>query len=241
MWLLGMLSYNERVTIADVHVVGAEKVSKEHIERAFDATLYDGAHPLFSRANIFLYPRKRIAAELLYDFPRLQSVSVGRASLLSQTVVVTVEERVPRHEWCNGACYLLDEDGFIFAPSSGEAGGYEFSGGLLPGEEPIGQHFLRSRLDSVVSFLDELERAGFTARGATVENEKDLSVELAEGLVLKVSFDSDLDQTLRNFELAVVSEALSGRLDELEYLDLRFGNRLYYKFKGVSEEVSVTE
>ena len=237
-WVVGLLSYNTRVTIADVHVSGAKEVSSQNIERAFDAALHDGTHPLFSRANIFLYPRKSIVSDLLQKFPRLESVSIERTSLLSQAVVVTVEEREVQYEWCDTEkCYLMDGDGFIFAQSFGGTGEYVFRGGLFPGENPIGQVFLRGRLSDITRFLNELGRAGFTPRGATVENEKDLTVELAKGFSLKVSFRADLITTLKNFELAAVSEALTGRLEGLEYIDLRFGNRLYYKFRG-AEEVS---
>ena len=234
-WGVGLLSYHSRLTIAEIQVEGAKDTPTSAISDAFNTALHDHAYHLFSRANIFLYPRTMLSGALLNDFPRLDSVSISRASLLSQAIIVTVHERDAQYEWCNdGGCYLVDASGYLFAPTVGASDRYVFRGGLFPGE-PIGQTFLQGRLRSVTQLLDVLSRAGFSPRGATVESEKDLEVELQKGFALKFAFDADFHAAARKFALAAASEALARRLGDLEYIDLRFGDRLYYKFKGGEE------
>ncbi len=253
-WGAGVLSYNERLVINSVRVLGVSTVDSRQVETTFETGLNDGGYHLFSRSNIFLYPRAQLAKKLLTDLPRIKSVNISRESLLAQAVTVTVEEREARYVWCNiEKCFFMDGDGYIFAPleantvteipandqpltgfaESAETHNiqYTFKGGLVSKESPIGQTFLRGRLSDIVQLLQRLEAAGYAPNGATVENESDFSVDLKQGFYLKVSFDAEASDVVRNLELIVSTDALRGKLDRLLYVDLRFGNRVYYQMK----------
>jgi len=41
---------------------------------------------------------------------------------------------------------------------------------------------------------------------------------------------------VKNLELVLSSDVLKGKTDALEYVDLRFGNRVYYKLKGQKQQ-----
>ena len=77
-----------------------------------------------------------------------------------------------------------------------------------------------------------LRDAGAAPLGAQLENETDISVPLADGYYIKASFGEDPSELTKNLALILSSDAIKGKIDELEYIDLRFGNRVYYKFKG---------
>jgi len=234
---LALVSHHDRFAIRDVSVRGAAALPAGDLQAAFDESL-DGGFQLFSHRNIFLYPRQHITQELLRRFPRLESVTLSRESLLAQAVVLSVHEREARHSWCDaaGMCFLLDENGFVFAPRNTEAMSYRFQGGLIA-EEPVGQTFLRGRLADVVALLDALKAAGFAATGARVENESDMTIPLEKGFYLKASFKTEPYKMVKNLELALSAEALRDKTAALEYVDLRFGNRVYYRFSGqVAEE-----
>ena len=168
---------------------------------------------------------------LVRDFPRIRQVTVSRPSLLAQAVVVAVQERQPYAKWCDGACYLIDAAGFVFAEAGSETPTlpYEFRGGLSRDHAPVGQWFLRGRLAEAVGLLDRFAAAGYAPAALEVETESDFTLTLGSGLELYMPFDVDAASLLHRFEAAVESEALAGRLGELQYIDLRFGNRVYYK------------
>lgn len=228
----GWLSYNERLIIADVSVQGAKSLNPEAVKTAVDSNLHDGKFHLFSRSNIFLYPKSELADALRTELPRIKSVAISRESLLAQAVIVSLEERQPRHRWCNvESCFLMDDDGYIFADAAGEDVAYEFRGGLLPTEPPIGQTLLRGHLRDVLELLSLLKNAGHTPVSVTIENEKDMSISLESGFYLKVTFASDASDVVKNLELILTSDALREKQNSLEYVDLRFGNRVYYQSK----------
>lgn len=228
---LGAATHVERLTINDVSVSGAQAVAPEALVASVNAGLSTETFKLFSRENIFLYPKGAIEDALARDFPRIKDVALSRPSLLAQAVVVAVEERTPYAKWCVSACYLMDSGGFVFAESTGEATtiGYEFRGGLAKDRSPVGQWFLRGRLPEAVAFLDKLGVAGFKAVAFDVGTDKDFSVMLEGGTMLYLPFGSDTDALLRNLVTTVETDSLRDRIGELQYIDLRFGNRVYYR------------
>lgn len=232
-WGLGVLSYNEHLVINDVAVQGASAIDPRLVETTFETGMNDGAYHLFSRSNIFLYPRAQLTEKLLADLPGIKSVTISRKSLLAQAVTIAVTEREARYEWCNtDTCFLMDADGHIFSERIGSHEvQYTFTGGLASQESPIGQLFLRGRLSNMILLLQRLEAAGYAPNGATVENEKDFTIQLKNGPYLKVTFDSDAADIVHNLELILSSDGIKGKLDSLEYVDLRFGNRVYYQMK----------
>jgi hypothetical protein len=234
-WGLGFLSHHERLVINDVHVQGVEVMSPDVVKAAFEAKLNEGTDRLFSSANMFLYSRRAIEEGILKAFPRLKEVSVTRESLMAQVAQVAVEERKARFRWCKEfACYFMDETGFVFAPVdtvTKVATPYVFRGALIPNQEPIGQMFLRGKLENVEDIFSELTLAGFTPDGAEIENDTDMRVPLVKGFYLKVAFNSDPHDVAENLRLITASEALQGKLGQLEYVDLRFGNRVYYQLQ----------
>ena len=230
-WGMHLLSYVPWVTIASVSVEGEKTIAEKNVQDSIATTLYDDAFHFFSPANIFFYPRTALEEKLSTEFPRFGSVSVARASMLSQAIVVTVEERKAEYRWCNTACYLMDSEGFIFAADDGSVqGGYEFGGALLP-EEPIGQRFLFGRLKTIVTFLDELKALGLAPVGVFVENDKDFTVRTQHGYTIKAGFELDPQKVAKNIALVRASDSVKDSESNLEYIDTRFGNRVYYKMR----------
>lgn len=191
-----------------------------------------------ARDNIFAYPKEELRAGIIRSFPRLKSVRIGRSGVLTTTLIVNVDERLPFATWCSDGdvrtCYVLDESGLLYAPA-------EFSGtpavpylffGAVSAENAIGSVFLPGKLESVRDLLQRMSAARFIPVQVRALDDKDYSVVLQNGFTIKVSFGQRVDTTVHNLELVALSEALRGRESELEYVDLRFGNRVYFKFKG---------
>jgi len=229
---LSVASHMEKFAINTISVTGAEQLSSDALSASVQAGLQDGGFRLFSRKNMFLYPKKTIESELSATFPRIKGVSVARESLLAQAVVVAVEERKSFAKWCDASatCFVMDESGFIYAPL-GETPmtPYVFRGGLIPHVDVVGQFFLHGRIRGIVSLLADLEKEGFKARGVTVDSEKDFTILLEGGPYLLASFEMVSGDIIRNLKTALEADSLRGKMDSLEYIDLRFGNRVYYK------------
>ena len=91
-----------------------------------------------------------------------------------------------------------------------------------------------------IALLQLLGQNGYEPTGATLLNKQDFSISLAEGFSIKVSFGQDGGAIVKNLQLVLSTGSLQGKRNELEYVDLRFGNRVYYKMKE-GEETSATQ
>lgn len=230
---LAALSHHSRVSIHTIEVSGVEKISPEEVRAVAARVLDDGLFHLFSQSNIFLYPKKDLDAELRSAFPRIHDISITRDAFFGQTLRIDIGERAAFAIWCSSECFLMDRGGFIFARAEGlTESGYAFGGGLDESRSPIGQTFLYGHLKESLALLSLLERAGYAPRGLTVESEQDFSVLLIDGFFILATFEEEEEKLVRRLALALSSDALRGKEADIEYVDLRFGNKLFYKMKG---------
>lgn len=245
------LSYRPEVSIQEMTVNGANDVSADAVRTYVQSTLDDGKLHIFSNRNIFLYPRATLEKALITAFPPVKEARMSRPSILATTLTIDIKERRPFALWCPttfltaneegpASCYRMDDTGFIYIEGqrgSPTISGYVFAGGIASSTEtipvsPIGETFSPTHLPGLVALLDTLGQAGFGAVGATVDNPQDFSVHLSRPYFVKASFGSNPGTLVRDLQLVLSSEALKGKEAQLEYIDLRFGNRVYYKFKG---------
>ncbi|MBI5457347.1 hypothetical protein HY971_01300 [Candidatus Kaiserbacteria bacterium] len=240
-------SYLPQFNVSGISVVGAKGMKEEHVKRFVETVLDDGAYHVLSRRNIFLYPQVELE-KAIASFHPVKSVHISRPSVFATDIVITIEEREPFARWCTGIqqgyCYLMDASGFIYAPM-GWAGTatsstqYVFAGGL-PAQEvtatstyPLGESFVQAHLPGMLSLLKLLGQAGLTPLGAHVDNDQDFFVQLGEGFTIKASYGADANTLVKNLQLVLSSDVLKDKRDKLEYIDLRFTNRAYYKlFSG---------
>ena len=254
---VSFVSYLPRFSIQTIDVKGAKEVAASSISTYVETELSRGSRPLLSRRNIFLYPRASLEKAVTDNFLRIRAAAISRPSLFAQTITVLVGEREPYARWCPSTsaedrwgeeCYLMDDGGFIFSQASTSTDAirtpYVFTGALGTSTPSIGQRFLPGRLAGVLALLDRLGQAGWGAESVSVENERDFEIRLsvmsgsekAGGFAVRASFGNDGEAIVKNLELVLSSDVLRGKESELEYVDLRFGNRVYYKLKGEENE-----
>ena len=87
-------------------------------------------------------------------------------------------------------------------------------------------------MDGILALLQLLQESGFRSIGAEVENAHDFSIPLENSFSIKASFGANAEDLIKNLMLVLESERLKGRETDIEYIDLRFGNKVYFKFKG---------
>lgn len=260
-WALSYVSYLPRFTVSSITVVGTQTVSPRLVQAYAETQVHDGTHPFLARDNIFILDKKALARDIVGYFPRIKSADVSRESILATAVTITVTERQPFALWCSQVddCYLIDDTGFIFtqAVMASSTDKYVFEGGLpaqagmatssdsttstgsgqasSPQANPIGQTFAPGHMPGILVLLQMLSQAEFTPEGATVENDQDLTIPFTVGFYIKASYGIDATELVRNLQLILSSDVLRGNLARIEYVDLRFGNRVYYKLKGENE------
>lgn len=235
-WAVSVATYAPSLLISRFDVEGISTLSPGLVEAAAQTALYDGSWYIAPN-NLFVFSKEKMTAAIK-ALPRVKTVSVSRASMLAQAVTITVEERAPYARWCvDTECYLLDDDGFIFARDMSETRAVEtfFSGGFATGTSPIGKTYAEGHFLLFRDLIRNLEEKHYRARTLALEEGKDFSAVIASTqaassspFTIRASSDVDAKTLVRNLELALQSDTLRD-VRALDYIDLRFGNRVYFK------------
>lgn len=238
------LSYSPRFHIQDISVTGAVNEPTEDVANLARGMLQARDTGFISGATIFTYPKDDIAAALVRTFPRIKSARLVRAEPLATALTIEVQERSPYARWCAGAsadtagsdCYFMDDSGYLFTEAASSSTPlpepYVFEGGVASSSMPIGQSFVPAHLPGIVALADLLGQSHFSVERIVIGSDTDFTVYLAEGYSLKLSYGANPASLVRTLSLVLSADALQGHQGDLEYVDLRFGDRIYYKLKG---------
>jgi hypothetical protein len=239
--ILAWLSHLKSFALDSVVVTGNIGVDSNDIQTIAEKDLAGSYLGLFAKSNSFLFQKNKIENDITHAFPSISNLQV---STKAHVLEVNIAERKPAYEWCTGmpasteskSCFFMDENGFIFshAPQFSGNAYFIFYGGLST-DNPIGMTFLSpAELKSFAQFKSDLDLHGITIVSLLV---KDIGVrevyllkqgkiiykEHEDPLILAASIEL-LKRDTKLFNLHATST--------LEYIDLRFGNKVYYKFIG---------
>ncbi len=242
-------SHLPRIQLETVTVSGNKVVDTEDVVDHVQALLSGKYLYLIPHRNAFLYPKEKILGDLAHSFPRFKSVGVYRTD--TNTLAVTVTEVRGRALWCgekmadDAPCYFTDETGKIVSEAPMYSGNVypRFFGGMIPAgfDSVLGQMFTdQTTFEDLLSFEIRVEELGFQVKGIVIgEREEDsLVIDLGAGRTAPVRFlkTADLRVLAGNLAAALKNPEVAKSMKEskasLEYFDLRFTNKVYYKFSS---------
>jgi len=233
------LAHVKRIRVTEVAISETKTVSAAGVEAAVRKELTGLLWFVLPRDNVLIYSQKNIEGRVLREYPAIKSVTVSLKNF--HAIEVKVVERIPVALWCGQAmstdssnpCFFLDESGFIYelAPEySGDAYVRWYGETSLP--NPPAQYIRTDVFRALVSLLAQLNIEAGEPRQVIQDVTGDVRVSFAEGFDLLFTLMQKTDEVLANLRAAKSSDVLQGKqLSGLQYLDLRFGNKMYYKFK----------
>ena len=219
-------------TINKVSISGNNRVSNKQIESVVATQLAGVRAYGIYKGTILTYNEAGLIETLKYQYPLLRDVQVKISGINELSLEVT--ERIPVALWCREVeCYEVDQDGYIF--NKVKEGSIlklvEYSGGMTG--DVLRQHLLPNDFTKVQAFVSAL--IGNGSRVVSVHilpNERELRIKSLNYPELRVKIDDDLDKVLAYLEVTLASTDYKAYVSEVSmpgYIDLRFGNRVYYK------------
>jgi cell division septal protein FtsQ len=227
--------------VTTVTVNGTQVADPEEVA-AFVKSGIEGRYlfSLMPRRSILLVHPKHIARQVHAAFPRFKEVHVQRSAMNALTVDVSEYKGV--YLWCEHGetevCSFMDERGIVFAAAPyfsgdaylkifvGERGAYPFT--------PISTQQL-----ALVTMLDEKLRAiNIDPVDFYFNGEHELVIDFSHhGDRAKIFIDPtrDVESALEALFSALRTDPLRAHYADssqvLQYLDLRFSNKVVYKFQ----------
>ncbi|HEY4494225.1 MAG TPA: FtsQ-type POTRA domain-containing protein [Candidatus Paceibacterota bacterium] len=234
---LALVSRIGKLQLSNVEISGNKVVESKALEDSIRNEISGKYLWLFPKSNFILYPKSKIKENLAVNFKRLKDVSVSTKN--PTTLQVNLSEREGKYTWCGGEpnveaekCYFLDESGYIFDEAPYFSGSVYFK---FYGKK--GDYFAPGNWAKFMGFKENLEKMGIKPTSLYMKDDGDSEVYL--GLSGKpkilIKTDSDLNKMAENLQAALSTQPLQNdfvkKYSSLEYIDLRFGNKVYYKFQ----------
>lgn len=220
------------VRISQVEIFGADQSFAKYAHAAMEGS-YLGIVP---RNSTFLYPARAIRAAIMREHPNVAAVSIFRKGLTGLSIKVS--ERVGIARWCGKAptpgveeyCYVFDANGLVFAPADQSAApinSFTLYGPLRDdAQEPLRAELASAEnLPSTFDFARQLDTFGSAVTRVVIRGDE-VDQHLESGT--RVTYVLGNEQ---NAFTALVSarENLNLADGSVEYVDLRFGQKMYVK------------
>jgi|SRR3989344_1135434 len=219
--------------IMEISLSGFERVAPVDIEVKIQDDLRGSLLLFLPRSSYFLFDSAASAEKILKDFPRLESVQISKE--FPSKISVVAKEREFWAIYCageSGRCGYSDRTGFVYeeAPvSTGsliltvfrDTGGVQIPSQTLP----------RALVEKFILFSELLksetkeEVESFILSGGL---DDEFRARVRSGFFLYVKRDDDFAGVVKTLKIFLEKE-IGEKKRSLEYVDLRFGNKIFYK------------
>ncbi|MCE9628588.1 MAG: FtsQ-type POTRA domain-containing protein [Candidatus Vogelbacteria bacterium] len=243
--------------IQEINIVGNKVVKTESLMSLTEKRLAGNYLFVIPKNNNFLFSPFYLGQNIIKNFPDIENVTVQREGFTK--LEVKVSERSPKLLWCLSAvegdeCFYADKTGFLFAPAPNFSDNILFKVYGLIDSDPIGGRPLSAeRFSGLLSIIDSLpglvKSAGITPavpRRLTIDRAGDCRVLISGSNTTASSTTAgtwtivfnqtqDLPTLASNLNTVFATPEFQADLisadHQLDYIDLRFGKKVFYKFK----------
>jgi len=230
----------ESIQIRENNIIGTNIIDKNEILEEVQDSLSGNYLWVIPKSNTFLYSVRKLNDILIEKFPGIFSLDVSRDGL--KKISIKIEERKPEALWCKDSqeseipeCYFVDVTGRVFAKAPFFSGNVYFVyKGVLNNENPLGAQIFNSQDFSIFqSFIKQIEsKLNLSVIGVEIKDKEDFDLQLSSGSRVLLNRGTSYEDMYNNIYSVVKSERFStSSLDNLEYIDMRFGNKIYFKTK----------
>ncbi len=234
------------IQVADIIISGNKKTQSgliknavlENINKEF---LSVGGWTLKSE-SIFLVDADALNKEILSKFPLIENLKIDKS--LPHTLILGITERKPVAVFCpfmdaltnenQGRCFLIDQNGIIFESISAPVQDMAIvrqlieKGSVFSGEKAVDENIMAAISKINKSLKDNFK---INVKDALITSPVRLDIITSENWQIYFNLDKgfNIDLQVAKLNLLLKDEILPEIRQNLQYIDLRFKDRAYYK------------
>jgi cell division septal protein FtsQ len=244
--IIYILFYSKFFTIKNIEVSGNTNINAAEVINIINKQLQKRRFLFFKQSNIFLVNKSKIEKRILENYV-LDKIKIRRK--FPDTIKIELFEKLSSIVWLTGEqAYYVDLQGIASSHVNNQQINQAQDGqvdvlrhkiiaqnlplvydlesrGVAIGERVASQKVI----DFIIKLVENLEKLinyeiayyNFNARSREVE------AVTTEGWQIKFSIDADLNSQLDNLMLLLQEKIKNPR--DLDYIDLRFGERVFYR------------
>lgn len=226
------LLFSPRFAISDVSISGNTKIPTLALEyeaqKDVTKNLISLGNITMVSRNFFLFDSKKLAANILKDFPHAKEAKVTKK--LPREVSIVIEEREAFAVFCEGQdnCFFIDEAGIIFEETSQVEGlmtmSKEFTKEAMLGKNVVST----SIMEAILRIKNELEN-NFKIGVSEVLLNDILVFKTSEGFKLSADSASDMNAQITKLNVVLRDQIPVSSRKDIQYIYLQYKDKAYYK------------
>lgn len=221
------LFFTDYLKIKNIDISGNSRISSNEIAGIANQELSSNFLGVIPK-NILLADLKKIDDEIIRKFPLVSKADVKRK--LFNSLSVNIEERTAVALWCKDQdCFSIDKEGVVFEKGGESSFIIRENNDINIGENVISE-------DSLKNILEIYNKV----REVSI---KEISISDAGKITAKTSYgwniyfsEGDIASQIVNLNLVLENKIPPESRGNLEYIDLRFGNKVFYKSIGAENK-----
>jgi hypothetical protein len=234
--------------IKNIEIRGIETLTNEEIIPMINESLLGNYLYSIPRTSLFFYPKHEIQSTILDKFKKINTLEIHLVSW--NTLRLDIAEREAKAMVCDGFddnsnCFLVDKTAYIFDKSS-DSTYFKYYMTSNATSTAIGSNFLtQEKFDGLQKLVHDIEMVGISINGLLVgdDGSYELYIENSDKSTAVVYFDdrNSFDKTTNNL-ITFWQNSLNKKIGlqtipNFDYINLRFGNNIYYLIKNESEKI----
>jgi len=217
--------------IKKVAVAGNKDVRTEEVEKLALASLTGKYFFLIPKSNFLFFKKSALSQKILADLPRVENLEISKN--LNGTLEINLQERKGDFLWCSASntCYLMSNSGLVFAEATPEeiVGKLIFRGQI--DENPLWQNFSTEKgMQNYLKAANILNSAKFQVLSITAGLPDKSIFETNVGTIF-LNPEEEMSLAAENAILLINDVKSKNPTAHFQYIDARFGNKVFYKLK----------
>ncbi|MEK7659129.1 MAG: FtsQ-type POTRA domain-containing protein [Patescibacteria group bacterium] len=211
-------------SVKGIELSGNQKVGEEEIKKIIKP---------FS--NILFSSSQKIENSLKKNFPIIGQANVSK-NFFNKYLNVRIDERKTTGIWCrsgNDRCFYFDKDGFLFKPAARFSGETFLAiedgrGGDFKLTDSFDDKELFEKINLTKDILDELKIVAYNNFFLPPDS-FEFWIKTKDGWYIYLDKESNIQAQLVVLKKFLEEKLSVDRRQNLQYIDLRVNNRIYYK------------
>lgn len=223
-----IISGNQKVQTYDIESLTYENITLKLVNLSFLKV---------STKSILTIKSQKISQDILDKFSVIESVEVRKK--FPQTIILEIIERKPIGAYCppqdeEQNCFLVDKNGVAYEQLDGTPHGLSIVrqawglGHIFVGEEIINKN-IALRISEIQKTLSEKFQLNLVEAFATSPLRMDVTTSENWRIFFDMDTDYDISIQLIKLDLLLSQEISAEERPNLEYIDLRFKDRAFYR------------
>ncbi len=233
--------FSDFLEITEIKVINDGTIAPEDISREISREIDGKYFKIISKRNFIFFNSGNIEKKLKNDFKKIKAISIDRN--FPNKINIKIQERNLILSLCSkGECYFIDERGYAYEKMSSDLSFINRSETIElideSGKEIFENEYvlLPSYIEFIVAIADVLKKD----TDVEILNEYRTKSRISEELIVQTKKGWDIyfnakvpiEKSIQTLKTLLNRHLLLRDLHELEYIDLRSENKVFYRMKG---------